>query len=354
VAAQRALSAHTWPDGVEPRVRIGVHTGEPVVTSEGYVGIDVHRAARIGDAANGGQVLVSESTRSLIGEQIVLRDLGEYRLAGLDRPERLYQVVAAGLASEFEPPRAQPQARRRKDRLRTADPTKVGWRVHGLGSVAPSTLSRPLESLAGAALEAARVIASADHTLATTNRDELAARFADHQARGTVAPHVAQAAVELERQLVALDRLPERRRAVAENVWRLDDELESLELRLRNAPRAGQAPALREELEHLRNRLTETVRLLEKTNAAAPSAPPIPTGGLRRTRRRGIYRVGRTYVVLHADEDGVKRPKVAASLAEAIQLRDTLRVVRRRGANGRNLGATRPQWEDKSSGGGGA
>ena len=202
-------------------------------------------------------------------------------------------------------------------------------------------------------LGAARVIASADHTLATTNRDELAACLADHQARATVAPHVAQAAVELEHELVALDRLPERRRAVEEDVSRLDDELESLELRLRNAPRAGPAPALREELGDLRNRLTETVRLLEETNAAAPSAPPIPNGRIRRTRRRGIYRAGRTYVVLQADEHGVKRPKVAASLAEAIQLRDTLRVVRRRGADARNLGATRPQWEDKSSGGGG-
>src|SRR4051812_10149618 len=59
VAAQRALAAHSWPDGVQPRVRMGVHTGEPTVSSEGYVGFDVHRAARIGDAANAGQVLVS-------------------------------------------------------------------------------------------------------------------------------------------------------------------------------------------------------------------------------------------------------------------------------------------------------
>ena len=116
VAAQRALAAHTWPGGVAPRVRMGVHTGEPVVSSEGYVGLDVHRAARIGDAANGGQVLVSESTRSLVGDEIALRDLGEFRLAGLDRPERLYQVVASGLLTEFEPPRAQPQARRRRER----------------------------------------------------------------------------------------------------------------------------------------------------------------------------------------------------------------------------------------------
>jgi hypothetical protein len=172
-----------------------------------------------------------------------------------------------------------------------------------------------------------------------------------------VAPHVAQAAVELEQQLLALDRLPERRRAVEEDVLRLDDELESLELRLRNAPRAGPLPALREELGDLRNRLTEAVRLLEETNAAAPSTPPIPTDRLRRTRRRGIYRAGSTYIVLQADEHGVKRPTVAASLAEAIRLRKSLRAARHPGAATRyerdvQHQVTRGGWEDKSSGGG--
>jgi class 3 adenylate cyclase len=193
IEAQRTLSA------TPVRVRIGIHTGEPTRTEEGYVGLDVHRAARIGAAANGGQVLVSESTRSLVGEEIGLRDLGEYRLVGLDRPERLYQVVAAGLASEFEPPRAQARARSRRERLRTPDDlTKVAWRVHDLGKVAPSALSRPLEALAGAVLGATRVVSAVDHTLEAVDRDEHAARLADYQRRSSAAPHVAQAAVELD------------------------------------------------------------------------------------------------------------------------------------------------------------
>jgi predicted ATPase/class 3 adenylate cyclase len=74
------------------RVRIGVHTGEPIVTEEGYVGIDVHRAARIAAAGHGGQVLVSQTTRDLLDAATELRDLGEHRLKDLSEPQRLYQL----------------------------------------------------------------------------------------------------------------------------------------------------------------------------------------------------------------------------------------------------------------------
>src|SRR5216117_2405862 len=73
------------------RVRMGVHTGEPLVTEEGYFGIDVHRAARIAAAGHGGQILVSQSTRELVGGD-ALRDLGEHRLKDLSAPERIYQL----------------------------------------------------------------------------------------------------------------------------------------------------------------------------------------------------------------------------------------------------------------------
>src|SRR5215210_3858255 len=83
--AQRAL-------GQGPlRVRMGVHTGEPFATNEGYVGIDVHRAARIAGAAHGGQVVVSQTTRDLV-DAALLRDLGEHRLKDLIAAERLYQL----------------------------------------------------------------------------------------------------------------------------------------------------------------------------------------------------------------------------------------------------------------------
>jgi predicted ATPase len=72
------------------KVRMGLHTGEPTVTDEGYVGIDVHRAARIAAAGHGGQVLVSQTTNDLTGDG--LRDLGEHRLKDLSGPERIYQL----------------------------------------------------------------------------------------------------------------------------------------------------------------------------------------------------------------------------------------------------------------------
>ena len=109
--AQVALAAADWPGDAGPRVRMGIHTGSPVVVDDDYVGIDVHRAARICSAAHGGQVLVSEATRSAApapGRHQALRDLGHHRLKDLDRPERLFQLVAEGLAEDFPPPRSLP------------------------------------------------------------------------------------------------------------------------------------------------------------------------------------------------------------------------------------------------------
>ena len=83
------------------RVRMGIHTGEPTVTAEGYVGIDVHRGARVCAAGHGGQVLLSQRTRSLIGPDVAVRDLGEHRLKDLEDPEWLYQLIAPGLEAVF-------------------------------------------------------------------------------------------------------------------------------------------------------------------------------------------------------------------------------------------------------------
>jgi predicted ATPase/class 3 adenylate cyclase len=107
IAAQRALAFQAWPDGGDVRVRMGVHTGEAEVQMDDYVGLDVHRAARICSAGHGGQVLISSSTRELIADElaadVALRDLGEHRLKDLDRPERLFQVVVGDLPAEFPP-----------------------------------------------------------------------------------------------------------------------------------------------------------------------------------------------------------------------------------------------------------
>jgi YVTN family beta-propeller protein len=114
VEGQRALLSHPWPDGVELKVRMGIHTGQAVASDGRYTGLAVHRAARIGAAAHGGQVLVSQATQTLVEDEeedlhILLRDLGEQRLKDLDRSVRLYQVAAEGLPTEFPPLRHEAQ-----------------------------------------------------------------------------------------------------------------------------------------------------------------------------------------------------------------------------------------------------
>ena len=104
---QRALAGHSWPPGSEIRVRMGLHTGLGVVGGGDYVGLDVHRAARIAATGHGGQILISESTAALIGrtppEGTHLRDMGKHRLKDLTEREALFQLDVEGLAAEFPP-----------------------------------------------------------------------------------------------------------------------------------------------------------------------------------------------------------------------------------------------------------
>jgi class 3 adenylate cyclase/DNA-binding NarL/FixJ family response regulator len=107
LAAQRAVAAHSWPQQVDVRVRMGLHTGEPARAAERYIGLGVHRAARICSVAHGGQILLSHATYAVLADEMLpdlrLRDLGEHTLKDLDRPERLYQLVVPDLPSDFPP-----------------------------------------------------------------------------------------------------------------------------------------------------------------------------------------------------------------------------------------------------------
>jgi class 3 adenylate cyclase len=107
VDAQRAHAAHEWPDGADVRVRMGLHTGEPALGEEGYLGIDVVRAARLCTVGRGGHVLLSETTRALLGsslpEGVTIAPLGERRLKDLDEPERIFELEIDGVARDEEP-----------------------------------------------------------------------------------------------------------------------------------------------------------------------------------------------------------------------------------------------------------
>jgi tetratricopeptide (TPR) repeat protein len=105
--ATRALAEHSWPEGTTLRVRMGLHTGTPQLVGDHYVGLDVHRAARIAAAGHGGQVLLSQTTYDLakqaLPKGVTLRDLGAHRLKDLQEPEQLYQLVLPGLPTDFPP-----------------------------------------------------------------------------------------------------------------------------------------------------------------------------------------------------------------------------------------------------------
>ena len=130
VDAQRDLAAHTWPDGGAVRVRMGVHTGEPRAGDGRYVGLGVHKAARIAAAGHGGQVLLSRTTRELVEDElptgVTIRDLGERRLKDLDRPERLSQLVIEGLQSDFARLKTLDEELRRKRRRMYAGSALIG------------------------------------------------------------------------------------------------------------------------------------------------------------------------------------------------------------------------------------
>jgi predicted ATPase/class 3 adenylate cyclase len=107
VDAQQGLAGASWPAATQVSVRMGLHTGEGIRGGDDYVGLDVNRAARIADAAHGGQVVISDATRVLaersLPDGVQMRPAGEHRLPGLDAPERLFELTIAGLQSEFPP-----------------------------------------------------------------------------------------------------------------------------------------------------------------------------------------------------------------------------------------------------------
>ncbi len=140
VDAQRALAATAWPDGASVRVRMGLHAGEPALAEERYVGLGVHRAARICAAAHGGQVLLSQAAAALLVDyepaQVGLRDLGPFSLKDFERPERLFQLVIAGLQSEFPPLRT--------DTPETRPGTRLDFRILGPLEVVDGEATLPL------------------------------------------------------------------------------------------------------------------------------------------------------------------------------------------------------------------
>jgi class 3 adenylate cyclase len=171
IAAQRGLTDHTRLHGSQLRVRMGLHTGEGEAGGDDYVGIDVNRAARIA-AGHGGQVLLSDATRTLVAsslpEGVRVRTLGSYRLKDLPRPERLHQLEIRGLPSVFPPLRALDV---RRAHLPPEATTFIGRRAE-LQTLAGLLAERRLVTLTGPG-------GSGKSRLALRTAAEVADRFAD-------------------------------------------------------------------------------------------------------------------------------------------------------------------------------
>jgi predicted ATPase/class 3 adenylate cyclase len=110
IEAQQALMGHRWPEGVDLRVRMGLHSGEAYLAGDDYGGFEVNRAARIAASGHGGQIILSEATRALVADALPdgvrIRDLGRHALRDLPNPESIHQLVVPGMPSEFPPLRS--------------------------------------------------------------------------------------------------------------------------------------------------------------------------------------------------------------------------------------------------------
>jgi len=155
VDAQRSHAGAEWPAGVTVRVRIGLHTGEPAIHEEGYVGLDVVRAARICTVGRGGQILLSETTRALVSsglpDGVSIFPLGQRHLRGIDEPERVYEVAIDGVELE----EAVPPVRTARPAATTAEPSDqlerdIAQRFEGLRArLAAGIEERVLHALEG-------------------------------------------------------------------------------------------------------------------------------------------------------------------------------------------------------------
>src|SRR3954470_20730218 len=214
VSAQRLLAARAWPQDAVVRVRMGLHTGEPTLEGDAYLGIDVSRAARICAAAHGGQILLSQTTRELVVGAAEVRDLGAYSLAGLAAPERIYQVVAADLRSDFPPLRVtgtQPRRLRAIPSLRLRRPSleEAGWQVRSLLPTAAEPLQKPLAELGAALFTGHRAATDADRFLGEIDRKGLARRLAEQRELAVLSRRAREDADSLAAQIARIARLAE-------------------------------------------------------------------------------------------------------------------------------------------------
>jgi len=322
VAAQRMLAQHVWPAGARVRVRMGLHSGTPALEGTAYLGVDVHRAARICAAAHGGQVLLSQATRDLVEVRFQASDLGRYSLAGIREPERLFQLQATGLRSEFPPLRAERTDRRRMAGTRRRRPSReatfaeAAWHVRRLLPTVEAPLLPRMGELGATLFTADRALTGADGFLERVDRKRLARRL-DAQMGATVyLQHAQEEAGRLRTRIACVEQLDDRRHALASLAPGLPDKLDAFRTE--------------REITLLGEQLTAATDELDQAFAyAARELDPL-SFKLQRTRYRGVYRNGSRYVVPYSDEHGRDRPRDFDTLAEAHEFKRAVRIAHER------------------------
>lgn len=317
-AAQSALDAHAWPEGAPVRVRMGLHTGEPALEGGAYLGLDVSRAARICAVGLGGQILLSQSTRELVASGCELRDLGAYSLAGLPQPERIFQLVVPGLRSDFPPLRVGVERRRLRGMLprpRSRRPTleETAFRARDLLPSVATPLQRPMAELGAALFTGHRAAISADRLLKRIDRRRLTRRLSAQRELAVLSPRARQNAEVLEARIACVERLLDRRQALAD----LAGEL----------PRALEEALGSEGIASLRARVAAATAQLDEAVAGAASTLDPLSFKLERTRQRGVYRSSGKYVVPFWDELGSERRREFETLNEARNFRAAVRLA---------------------------
>jgi class 3 adenylate cyclase len=359
--AQRRLAREEWPEGVELRVRMGIHTGEPAIGDEGYLGLDVHRAARICSAAHGGQILISQTTRELcydvLPADIQLEPLGEHRLKDLPRSENLCQLVVPGLRSAFPPLKdldrqeaeSSPFVGRERElgakalhavsaatgrlvgtfggygRTRHRGFADFGWEVRGMLPSTPSDLQAGLAALGGDLFTLGRTTADYERYVDSVDRKLLEGRLREYREMAVVSRRAAAEADALGKRLAQFGELVGFRKSIEE----LAAEVEATIERVRRSAAAMEVDAVRADVEGLRARIQRAERELQMRLDEVRSALGNLGIALKHTRHRGVFRVGSRYVVPVFDEVGIEQRREFSSLAEAYSFRRSVRLIHR-------------------------
>jgi class 3 adenylate cyclase len=333
IAAQQALAEHAWPGGAAMKVRMGLHTGEPALRDDGYLGLDVHRAARISAAAHGGQVLVSQVTHDILeDDEVALRDLGAHQLKDLPRPEHLFQVVIDEFDSEFPAPRAAaaaPAAGRERElaaavfatprrllervRPRPRGLADLGWDIRAELASSPNEMQEPLSQFARALFDASSVAAEADHALAAVDRKALVRRLAENRSLAVLSNAAEREAEATEKRLDSLDALTARRR-----------DVEAVAGEVRAQPLPQLSPL---EVDGLCARLRTANQALEAALETARRTLDVVSAKLRRTHHAGVFRDGERFVVPYIDEVGIERREAFENIHEAIAFDRARRIA---------------------------